>query len=250
MAPASCSSRVDRAGDRVSPLDPFVESGHDRAVSGATWKERLAFHEQNTFLRNKGLVLADPRLLQGHTLPQYASAWEAGGRVRTISVIVNRAQAQNPGILARAILVGNLLGCDVTLIVPNCYEALAERASRSAAALLASASPDTEFREPMLDVHPTSKFAVGDTAWIVDTTKDGNARRVEVTSADLRDDPIYTVTDPDDGKAWNELPENAIYTTALAASSEANVFDDTFATGLKEGLNFRDARAKVVKDET
>ena len=228
----------------MTVLDPRANCGHDRRMSELSWKERLAFHEQKMFLRDRGLVLADHRLLRGHALSAHVRAWEGGGRVRVLSAIVNRADAQNPGNLAQAIQVGNLLGCEVVLIVPNCYASVADRASRHAQALLSSGSPQTEFRPPTVEIHRCSKFAAGDSVWIVDTTQDGGARAVEIEAADLSDEPIYTLRERGEGRTWKDVPENAVHTTALAARADAALFDATFATALREKVSFPEALAK------
>ena len=87
------------------------------------------FHEQKVFLRDKNLALADPRLLRGHVLPSHVTVWEGSGRLRVLSVIIDRAVAQNPGSVTKPIVIGNLPECEAVLIVPNYYLSLTIRSS-------------------------------------------------------------------------------------------------------------------------
>jgi hypothetical protein len=215
-------------------------------MNGLNWGERLRLHEQNAFLRTRGLALADPQMLHGRKLPSGASAWQAGGKVRVISFIVRREH--DVGNIAQAIVTGHFLDCEVVLITPNCYVDRVERAIAHAESVLQIGDWPGELTRPTVDVHSTTKFSVGDVAWIVDTAAEGNARQVRVMSADLVEDgSIYSVTDETDGQEWTEVPEAAVHALALGARADVAIFDEVFATALKEEVSFRDALDIVMR---
>jgi len=209
-------------------------------MSGLSWLERLRFHEQEFFLRTRGYSLADRGLLQGHSVPDGTSAWEVSGKLRMLSLIVTPDHGLSDMITL--VETSHLLGCEASIITPNCSEGLVRQAIKHAESRLAAGGYQGDFRGAHVNVHPLSKSSVGDVVWVPDSTKDSNASQVEVIAASMSDtEPVYKIRDNDNDRVWSHVPERYLYTSALAAMHETALVDIALAIAISRGIPFLEA---------